>query len=91
LSVLENYTFVVPIWSSLFSGHQYPLVNSVYTENHLMHIKRTGRKANVFAITAVILLLTAITSIESHNSTVNGLHKADSNNEAKQQPIHQRI
>jgi len=56
-----------------------------------MQIKRTGRKDNVFAITAVILLLTAITSIESHNSTVNGLHKADSNNEAKQQPIHQRI
>ena len=56
-----------------------------------MQIKRTGRKDNVFAVTAVILLLTAITSMESRNSTVNGLHKADSNNEAKQQPIHQRI
>jgi hypothetical protein len=56
-----------------------------------MQIKRTGRKANVFAISAIILLLTAITSMASRNSPVNQLHKADSNNEAKQQPIHQRI
>jgi hypothetical protein len=34
------------------------------------------------------LLLAVITSMESRNSTVNGLHKAESTNEAKQQPIH---
>ena len=56
-----------------------------------MQIKRTGIKDNVFAVTAVILLLTAITSMEFRNSTVKALHKADSNNEEKQQPIHQRI
>jgi hypothetical protein len=56
-----------------------------------MQIKRTGRKANVFAISAIILLLTAITSMASRNSPVNRLHKADGNDEAKQQPIHQRI